>query len=288
MTTYQFRAPHCYPTRGDQRREHNHAWSVVGGWRANNNSETLQGWRDDPLPHSLSRVVADTHLSTRDHLDVETLSAHHHERAKRLAVFAKAGAHAFSQREAARPAAIPAEAPDHLAYTTEGEVLNSVLNGHAHPAQRSKGRLDAPWSAGAARDGRGVAGGWSSNQHPDVKMRVGSRNEQVAADTQAQVCARPPALACLPGARNTPSAMLPTQRRLARLGAHASPARARVPLNAHARVGETEAAGYARTGVDRHQLADRTREAGGSATIPIVHESAQQMPAVGALRPHAR
>ena len=46
MTTYQFSAPHCYATRGDQRRGRNHTWSVVGGWCANNNSEiALQGWQ---------------------------------------------------------------------------------------------------------------------------------------------------------------------------------------------------------------------------------------------------
>ena len=125
--------------------------------------------RDDPLPHSLHRVVADVHLSTCDHLDVETLNVHHHERAKRLAVFAKSSAHAFSHRAAARPAAlregdwregrgkeggragIPAHAPDNLAYKTEAQVLNSVLDGHEHPEQRRKDKLDTHWSDGVAK-----------------------------------------------------------------------------------------------------------------------------------------
>ena len=131
--------------------------------------------RDDPLPHSLQRVVADVHLSTCDHLDVETLSVHHHERAKRLAVFAKSSEHAFSQREAARPADLreggwkegrdppslqgkvggragtPAHAPDNLAYKTEAQVLNSVLDGHEHPEQHRKGKLNTHWSDGVAK-----------------------------------------------------------------------------------------------------------------------------------------
>ena len=120
-------------------------------------------------------MVADVHLSTCDHLDVETLSVHHHERAKRLAVFAKSSEHAFSQREAARPtdlregdwkegrdppsfqgkeggrAGIPAHAPDNLGYTTEAQVLNSVLDGHEHPEQHRKGKLDTHWSDGVAK-----------------------------------------------------------------------------------------------------------------------------------------
>ena len=190
MTTHQFRAPHCFGSsaaRGDQRRGRNNSWSVVGGWRANNNTESLQGWQDDPLPHTLDRVVADVHLSTRDHLDVENLNMHHHERSKRLAIFQKAGAVAFTQRQAA--AVVPAHAPDHLAYTTESAVLNSVLDGHAHPADRTKSGLYTYWSDGIARDGRGVAGGWSSNQHPDVRTKQCCWQEQVLVDSAVQVSA---------------------------------------------------------------------------------------------------
>lgn len=109
-------------------------------------------------------MIADVHLSTCNHLDVETLSVHHHERAKRLALFDKGSAHAFSQREAARPADLRegdwkeggragsrAHAPDNLAYTTEAQVLNSVLNGRGRPEQHRKAKLDTHWSDGVAQ-----------------------------------------------------------------------------------------------------------------------------------------
>ena len=186
MTTYQFRGGHLLPTRGSERRGHNNSWGVVGGWYANNNTETLQGWKDDPLPHTLSRLVADGHLSTLNHLRVDALNAHHHERKKQLAAFLDSSAHAFSERKAAGPCGIPST-PDNVACTLESQRLNSVLAGHPHPENRRKERLDTYWSDGVARDGRGVSGGWSANQHPDVVSRPCCWQDEAAAQKHAQV-----------------------------------------------------------------------------------------------------
>ena len=180
MTSGQFRAPHCLHARGCQRRGQNNTWSVHGGWSANNNSELLS-FRNDPLPHTLHRVVADKHLSTVDHLAVDNFSAHHHERQKRLAVFSKSGAHAFSERAAGEPRGmIPLHPPDNLAYETESRVQASVLEGHVHPADRPKGKLDTHWIDGLARDGRGVGGGFAANQHPDVVTTQNCHQNEVA------------------------------------------------------------------------------------------------------------
>jgi hypothetical protein len=190
MTTYQFRAPHCRPTRGSLRRGHDNTWSVVGGWFANNNAEASQGWKDDPIPLRHDRVLADKYLSSVDHLDVETLNVHHHERKKRLTAFVKAGKYAFTEREArargSGRAGLPLNTPDNLAYGRESQVYDSVLDGHVHPALQPEGVLDNEWCDGIARDGRGVAGGYAANQHPDIETTTISWQTQMAANKKEQ------------------------------------------------------------------------------------------------------
>ena len=191
MTTAQFRAAHLLPTRGSQRRGPGNAWTVQGGWGANNlvtgagAVTPAEGeWRNDPLPYTLGRVDKD--LSTVDHFAVDSLSAHHHERQKRLAIYSKAADHAFSERAARWPAAIPLHPPDNLAYETESQVQASVLDGRHHPADGRKGALDTHWMDGLARDGRGVAGGFAANQHPDVRTTQHCHQDEVARQKAAQ------------------------------------------------------------------------------------------------------
>jgi len=65
---------------------------------------------------------------------------------RQLTAFSKSSDHAFTQRHASAPADIHTSAPDHLAYATESQVLNSVLRGTAHPQYAPKSKLDTPWS----------------------------------------------------------------------------------------------------------------------------------------------
>jgi hypothetical protein len=146
MTSYQFRG--AQSERGSARDENN-VWGVVGGWKENTQQDKF------PAQHEHGGLSLDrVHLKAPDLLKVDVLNQLH-PRGKTGGT--RTSALVFSQQR------------DHLACTTEAEVLNSVLDGQMHPAYREKCKLDTHWSQGIARDGRGVAGGWSANQHPDIK-----------------------------------------------------------------------------------------------------------------------
>jgi hypothetical protein len=141
MTSYEFRG--AQSERGSARRDENNVWGV-GGWKENRKKKFTAQHEHGGL--SLDRV----HLKAADHLKVDVLNQLH-PRGK------TGGTLVFSQQR------------DHLACTTEAEVLNSVFDGQMHPAYRDKCKLNTHWSEGISRDGRGVAGEWSGNEHPDIK-----------------------------------------------------------------------------------------------------------------------